>query len=128
MDRKALYFAVAILESDMKIKNNTSFEVIAFGWYKAMGPRSYGADVHILPGEIVEVHGPDFTDGQDVTCQVELTGTITCHEAPDDEHGFLLAEGIVLTAGGFCRGITVRHYLDAQPERYATEWRRLAPV
>lgn len=108
----------------MFVKNRSSFEVIAFGWYKAMGPRSYGADVRILPGETAEIHGPDFIDMKDAKCHVELTGIITCHEAPDDEHGFRVAQGKVLTVGGFYRGVTIRHNLDPQPERYATEWRR----
>lgn len=87
----------------MKVVNDTSFELRAFWWDI---PRGYGDDVCILPGETVEVVGPDKR------LQTELAGRVICHEAPDDEHGFHLSPRNPLFVGSAYRGVVVRHYLD----------------
>lgn len=93
----------------MKVINKASFEAIAFGWHKLKGR---GEDVRISPGATGEVNGPRVVEMDDRIHEVLLTGEITCHEAPDNEHGFHLVQGKELSVGGMVRGVTVRHHLD----------------
>jgi hypothetical protein len=93
----------------MKVTNKASFEVIAFGWHKLKGR---GVDVRISPGETAEVNGPRIVETGDRIHEVSLTGSIICHAEPDDERGFELLPGKILSVGGMVRGVTIRHHLD----------------
>lgn len=107
----------------MKVTNNAPYAIIAFGWHRTRGR---GDDILIPPGSSAEVNGP-FIGTDDGNPFVELSGTINCHEAPDDEHGFCVKQGKILTAGGFVRGVTIRHPLDER-EGFKTVWRHpIAP-
>lgn len=92
----------------MQIRNETDADIIAFGWHKLKGR---GEDVRISPGETGEVNGPHIFEVDDRRHEVSLTGRITCHSGPDDEHGFQLLPGKILSVGGMVRGVTVRRHL-----------------
>lgn len=107
----------------MKVTNNTSYPVIAFGTETRLG---YGEDVTVQPGESADVSGPYVGEMGGGDCYIHLAGEITCHEGPDDDSGFQVIRGtpLCLSAGG--RGVTVRHHLD-EPEQYVVEWRLTHP-
>lgn len=105
----------------MEVINKTDADIIAFGWHKLKGR---GAEVRIHPGETGEVNGPRLVEMGDRVHEVSLTGRITCHKEPDDEYGFQLVRGQILSVGGMVRGVTIRHHLDEISNRYVTQWRR----
>ena len=76
----------------------------------------YGSDVLIKPGETVVLQGPTYLDDGDNTVHVEyMKGEIVCQGLPQEEenHGYYVARGKPLVAGGTFRHLVVRHYLDA---------------
>lgn len=107
----------------MKVTNNTSFAVIAFGYHTRRG---YGDDVTIQPGEFADVSGPYVDEMDGGSCYIHLSGEITCHEGLDDDNGFQVIQGAPLCLSAEDRGVTVRHYLD-EVEPYVAEWRLANP-
>ena len=107
----------------MKVTNNTSYPVIAFGTETRLG---YGEDVIIQPGECADVSGPYVGEMGGGDCYIHLAGEIICHEGCDDGSDFQVIKGtpLCLLAGG--RGVTVRHHLD-ELEQYVSEWRLAHP-
>lgn len=104
----------------MKVTNNTSFALIAFGWLQ---PKGYGDDVEIPPGETAEVNGPYLGEMGGGSCHVALAGEVVCKETPDDANGLQVAKGNPIHLGGGNRGITIRHHVDT-PDECVTAWRR----
>ena len=107
------------MEVIMKVTNNTSFTLIAFGWFQSKG---YGDDVSISPGQTADVNGPYLGEMGGGHCHIALPGGITCHEGPDSEDRFHVSQGEPLNLADGDRGVTVRHQAD-QPEPYVTQWR-----
>jgi len=72
----------------------------------------------IAPGKSAEVNGPYLCDMDGGACHIHIGGEITCHEAPDDDKGFLVSKGNQLTlkedGATPAKGITVRHHSDDQ--------------
>ena len=64
----------------MRIKNETSFPLIAFGWHEERG---FGPEVTIAPGEAKNIFGPYLGDMDDGHCWLAIPGAVTCHEAAD---------------------------------------------
>ncbi|EKE10934.1 MAG: hypothetical protein ACD_15C00175G0004 [uncultured bacterium] len=97
----------------MKIINNCSFAVIAFGWHLEYG---YGEDVRIEPGQSAEIAGPYVGELGKGSCFIALSGEdVVCQEAPDDENGFHVSMGNQLSLGSGStgsRGMTVRHFSE----------------
>lgn len=105
----------------MKVTNNTSYPVIAFG-SETMTGLGYGDDVTIQPGDTVEVSGPYIGEMDGGDCYIHLAGEITCHEGPDDDNGYQVIQGNPLCLSASRRGVTVRHHLDPL-EQHVAEWR-----
>jgi hypothetical protein len=97
----------------MKVTNNCSFAVIAFGWHVAYG---YGGDVRIEPGRSAEISGPYVGELDGGSCHIALLGEdVVCQEAPDEENGFHVSMGNQLSLGSGktgSRGITIRHFSE----------------
>lgn len=93
----------------MKVTNNTSASLIAFGWHLVLG---YGEDLLINPGETKEVLGPFLGETDDLKCYVALPGDIVCQEKVDDMHGFQVGVGQQLNLKNGGVGVTVRHYSE----------------
>ena len=104
----------------MKVTNNASFDVIAFGTLNAKG---YGNDVRIPAGQTAEVNGPYLGEMGGGSCHAALIGEIVCQETPDDNYGLQVLHGAPLRLGTGDRGITIRHYSD-MPEEHVAKWRR----
>lgn len=102
----------------MKVTNNASFPVQAFGFHTERG---YGSDIHIKPGESADIISPYLGEMDGGSCQIAIPGEITCHEGPDGDGRFSIAQGkpIHLQSGNI--GVVVRHYFDA-PELQVTKW------
>jgi len=110
-----------LLEAFMKVTNNTSFVVIAFG-YRA--PQGYAEDVEIPPGETKDVNGPYLGEMDGEACHVAILGEVICQEEPDDDdgNGYQISLGNPIYLFDDDRGITIRHHEDpAEPE--VLEWR-----
>ncbi|XLQ20159.1 MAG: hypothetical protein ACKUBY_00060 [Candidatus Moraniibacteriota bacterium] len=103
----------------MKVTNNATFSIIAFCYDTAIG---YGNDVEIQSNKSEEVEGPYLGEMGSGSCRVHIDGSITCHEAPDDEKSFEIQRGAQLCLRSGDKGIIVRHHLD-EPEDYVIEWR-----
>ena len=93
----------------MKVANNCSYDLIAFGWDTRLG---YGDDVTILTGQSVDVSGPFIGEMGGGNCHLVLEGEIVCHEGEDDENGMHVSRGNPLPLQSGTSGITVRHHLD----------------
>lgn len=93
----------------MKITNNCSFDVIAFGWDTGFG---YGDEVRIHTGQSAQVSGQYIGEMGEESCRLALEGEIVCHEGADDEKGMHVSEGNQLAIQSETRGITVRHCCD----------------
>lgn len=106
----------------MKIINNASFAVIAFGWHNKKG---YGDDVTIEPGSSAEVNGPYIGEMDNVSCFVCIPGKIICQETPDSGDGYevRIELGFPVTVASRDKGITIRHHSEP-PEDYVVNWRR----
>lgn len=107
----------------MKITNDTSYPIIAFGSVRRYG---YGEDVSIQPGESANVSGPYVGEMGDGDCHLHVAGEIICHEGSDDGNCFQVIQGAPTNIDADGRGVTVRHHLDA-PEQRVTEWRIAHP-
>ena len=103
----------------MKITNEASFPVLAFGWLASKG---YADDVLIGPGEAKDVNGPYLGEMDGGSCHVALIGEVTCQEAPDDVRGMQIGLGMPIHLGADDRGVTIRHHSDP-PEDCVLEWR-----
>ncbi|QQR78432.1 MAG: hypothetical protein IPJ68_05135 [Candidatus Moraniibacteriota bacterium] len=108
----------------MKVINKTSYPIIAFGYHVEQG---YAEDVTIQPGESADVSGPYVGEMGGGDCYIHLEGAITCHEGPDDDHGFQVVRGTQLCLSADGRGVTVRHHLD-EPEPCVVQWRHAQPL
>ena len=108
----------------MKVTNHAACPTIAFGIVAKVG---YGEDVTIQPGESADVSGPYLGEMGGGDCYIHLEGTITCHEGPDDDHGFQVIQGTPLCLGNGGRDVTVRHHLD-EPEPCVVQWRHAQPL
>lgn len=108
----------------MKVTNNTSFVVIAFGWRE---PTGYADDVSIAPGATEDVNGPYVGEMNGHPCFVALEGELTCQETPDDDNGIQILPGMHIYLGAGDRGITIRHHSDS-PEEYVLRWRAAQPA
>lgn len=93
----------------MKIINNTSFDVIAFGWHTEHG---YGDEIKIKPAQFAYVSGPYIGEMGGKRCYITIKGEITCQEAPDDDNGFQVIPGSPLSLKAGNEGVTVRHFSD----------------
>jgi len=93
----------------MQVTNNTSARLIAFCWHNERG---YGDDTLIEAGETVDVAGPYLGEMGGGSCRVVIQGTIVCHEQPDSEGVFKVAQGNPLHLQGEETGVTVRHHED----------------
>lgn len=103
----------------MKVTNNASFPVIAFGIHMEIG---YGDDVIIQPGESAEVSGPRIGEMGKCSCYIHLDGELVCHEASDDDNSFQIARGMPIFLQLENKGITIRHHEDPA-EEHVLEWR-----
>src|SRR3989344_4139548 len=74
----------------MKVTNDASFAVIAFGTHNKKG---YGVDVRIPAGQSAEVNGPYLGEMGGGSCHVALIGEVTCQETPDDNKGLQVTRG-----------------------------------
>lgn len=90
----------------MKVTNNTSYALVAFGWHLQKG---YGEDVTIKAGETKEVSGPYLGEMGELSCYVLVPGEISCQETPDDDTGYQVSVGNQLNLKRGNVGITVRH-------------------
>ncbi|MHB1163015.1 MAG: hypothetical protein ACYCZZ_00575 [Minisyncoccota bacterium] len=106
----------------MKVTNECSFELIAFGWHKSIRSIGYGDDVRIPAGDMAEVNGPllSVIDGEKY--YLFIPGEIICREKPDGAHGFQVVRGAPLGYSGGGRGIVVRHFAD-EPDPHVIAWR-----
>lgn len=104
----------------MKVFNQTSSEIIAFGWHREKG---YGRDVRIFPGQCADVHGPYLhkVDGKEL--YVFLQGEIVCTENPDGGVCFQVTLGKRPRYEEGQIGITIRHHLD-HPEDFVAQWKK----
>lgn len=93
----------------MKINNNTSSNLIAFGWHAKYG---YGDDVEINPNQSAEVSGPYIGEMGGGSCHIVIEGEIVCQETPDDDNGFQVIAGNQLNLQAGDKGITVRHFSE----------------
>jgi hypothetical protein len=93
----------------MKIFNNASFDLIAFGWHTKHG---YGDDVIIKPGQFADVLGPYIGEMGGGRCRIVIEGEIICHETPDDKNGFQVIADNQLTLQAGDRGVTIRHFSE----------------
>jgi hypothetical protein len=102
----------------MKVTNNASFPVKAFGVHTKHG---YGTDTYIKPGESAEISGPYLGEMGGGSCRIAIPGEIICHEGPDGEGTFQIAQKspIHLQTGEV--GVKVRQRFD-DPEPYVTAW------
>lgn len=103
----------------VRIRNECSFPVIAFGWNTNLG---YGKDVIILSGASADVPGPYLEEMNSGSCHVHISGEIICHEYPDNGGRFRVLHGFPLSIQQRNAGVTVRHCED-EPEEHVTEWR-----
>ena len=92
----------------MQVINNSSYQLIAFGWHKSVG---YGEEVVIDPGASVDVKIPSIKFIGEMNGEESLQG-ISCQETRDDTNGFHVSRGkkLVLALGE--QGVTIRHHLD----------------
>ena len=94
----------------MKINNECSFPVIAFGWHRIHG---YGQAEIVEKGIYKEITGPFIGVMGGGRCNLALPGEITCHEGPDDDFRFQVLDGRQLNLSiDETTGITIRHYLN----------------
>jgi hypothetical protein len=93
----------------MKIINNCSYGIIAFGWDTRFG---YGDDVEIPAGQSAEVSGPCIGEMDGGACYLFLEGEVVCHEGEDNNDGMHVSEGKLLVLKSGTKGITVRHCCD----------------
>ena len=104
----------------MKVTNNASFPVIAFGIVIKIG---YGDDVMIPPGKSADISGPYVGKMGGGSCHIHMEGELTCHENPDDDNGFQIAKGepicLQIDDG---KKINIRHFEDPV-EDYVMAWR-----
>ena len=106
----------------MKITNNASFPIIAFGWQKITG---YADDVLIAQGETRDVNGPYIGEMGGGSCYIHLTGELVCQETPDDDKGMCIGIGAPISIGFEStddRGLTVRHHSEPA-EDFVVRWR-----
>ncbi len=95
----------------MKVSNNTSQRLIAFGWNTKLG---YSEDVKIEPGQSVDVIGPRIGNMGGGGCRIVIEGEISCQENPDDDNGFQVVKGKQLNYRIGDNGVTVRHYSESR--------------
>ena len=69
----------------MKVTNNTSFTLIAFGWFQSKG---YGDDVSISPGQTADVNGPYLGEMGSGHCYIALPGELPVTKAPTAKTDF----------------------------------------
>lgn len=93
----------------MKVSNNTSYDLIAFGWHITHG---CGDDVKIEPGQFADILGPYVGEMDDGSCYIIIEGEIACQETPDDNNGFQVIVGSQLNLQKNNKGITVRHFSE----------------
>ena len=103
----------------MKVINETSFPIIAFGIDTEIG---YGNDVTIQPGESKDVSGPYLGEMGGGSCHICIEGEVICQENPDDENGFRIAKGAPICLQADRKGVTIRHHEDSV-EEHVIEWR-----
>jgi hypothetical protein len=97
----------------MKVTNNTSFPVIAFGYEIERG---YGEDVMIPAGETKEVSGPYIGDMGGGRCYVAIPDELVCQEEPDNDVGLQIGKGVPIYLLDGNLGITIRHKEDPEEE------------
>lgn len=107
----------------MKVTNDASFPVRAFGFHTKHG---YGSDTHIKPGESADILGPYLGEMGGGSCRVVIAGEITCHEGPDDDNKFSIAQDKPVHLQSDDTGVTVRHFLDKPEPHVASWWHREA--
>jgi len=93
----------------VKITNNCSYDLIAFGWDTRLG---YGDDVTIAAKQSGEVSGPYVGEMGGGSCHLSIEGDIVCHEGDDDSNGFNVSKGNQLALQGGTQGVTVRHFSE----------------
>ncbi len=93
----------------MKVTNNTSSTLVAFGFHTQLGRGDY---MEISPGQTVDVQGPYLGEMGGGKCYVALLGEIICQLDPDNEVGFQVTPGNPLNLASGEHGITVYHYDD----------------
>jgi len=103
----------------MKVTNNTSFSLTAFGYHTQKG---YADDVEIQPGETKEVNGPYLGEMGGEKCFVAILGEVICQEGPDDDTGFQIGLDNPICLFDDDRGITIRHHCDPVDPQ-VLEWR-----
>lgn len=108
----------------MKVTNNASFPVRAFGFHTERG---YGKDTNINPGKSADILGPYLGEMDGGSCRVVIPGEIICHEYPDDDNNYSIAPGNPVHLRDGDIGVTIRHYLD-DPEPHVTAWRNREAV
>lgn len=102
----------------MKVTNNTSFPIKAFGVHTKHG---YGTDTHIKQGESADITGPYLGEMGGGSCRISIAGEITCHEGPDGDGTFQISQKSPICLQEGDTGVTIRHWLD-DPEPYVTAW------
>jgi hypothetical protein len=96
-------------EIAMEIFNDTSYDLIAFGWHTKYG---YGNDIKIKSGQSADVSGPYLGEMGGGSCHVAIEGKIHCHETPDNDAGFQVIAGNQLNLQADDKGVTVRHFSE----------------
>lgn len=108
----------------MKVTNNAPFPVKAFSFHTEHG---YGDYSYIKPGQSAEVCGPYVGEMGCGSCTIAVPGKIICHEGPDGNGKFRIAEKSPIHLQSGKVGVTVRHEFD-EPEPHVTAWRNRQAV
>lgn len=95
----------------MKITNNCSYDLVAFGWDTRFG---YGDDVTIPTGQTAEVSGPYVGEMGGGACRLALEGEVICHEDQDNENGFNVSRGNHLVLKSDTSGVTIRFFSESR--------------
>ena len=101
----------------MKVTNNTSFTVLAFGWRRGVEwSKGFSAKILILPGEVGEVNPPP--DGQGAQEEDCVKAEVVCHESPDEHVGWEIALGKPIFADRGHYGVTIYHVDEPEIGRH----------